>query len=795
MAIEVAAGYVTLMPSMKGFGSSVKSSLNGIDTTSSGSRWGGLAAKGFGKGLLGAGVIIGAASKITEKAMSVISSSMGDAVSRIDTMKNFPKIMQNLGYSSADASKVIKEMSDRLTGLPTSLDSMVGMVQKIAPLTKSLQSATDISLAFNDALLAGGKSTELQSNAMEQYSQMLSLNKVDLTAWRSVTNAMPGQMDQLAKSILGAKAKSLDLYDAMKDGNVTFDDFNNAVLKLDKQGYKSFASFSQQAKDATNGIGTQMTNMKTAVVRGLANVIDAVGYSGISGALASGTKGINLFFNSFSAQIKETTEFIRTGNFTDSFWKSFNISSSSPGARQTALTLKGLRGNFIDLYNAVRNGGDIGGAISAIGNTISVGIAKLLPDALQNGIRWVGGFASGIAESAPNVALSMVKVVGSVIESVASSIPDILEQGRNVVSAFGRGLVAALPGIEAYGGQLINKVAAGISWSMQTIAAKAPEAISSFGDNLIANMPLLQQKVTELGNNVSQWIQNNGPALADSAGKAMGTLIGAIVANYPRMFAAGAQAGGQMIWGLISKLPENAVTGAKMAGSFLASFAAGAWTNTAGRAGDWISGTLRSKASELHNVGQYIMNAFGRGISAAKRDVSDAAESVGRRVKGFFTDTGSWLYDSGRSLIGGFVDGIRSKINDARNAASSVLSSIASFFPHSPAKEGPFSGKGWTLYSGQATIEGFAEGALQRASYLRSSFSGLMGDGYDALTVATTTSYPTKVGRSNVVSTSAAPNVVQNISITNKGVVNPYVNGNILGRTAASSARNSLMGV
>jgi hypothetical protein len=42
---------------------------------------------------------------------------------------------------------------------------------------------------------------------------------------------------------------------------------------------------------------------------------------------------------------------------------------------------------------------------------------------------------------------------------------------------------------------------------------------------------------------------------------------------------------------------------------------------------------------------------------------------------------------------------------------------------------------------------------------------------------------------------SSQPVVNQNISITNKGVVNPYVNGNILGRTAASSARTSLMGV
>lgn len=42
---------------------------------------------------------------------------------------------------------------------------------------------------------------------------------------------------------------------------------------------------------------------------------------------------------------------------------------------------------------------------------------------------------------------------------------------------------------------------------------------------------------------------------------------------------------------------------------------------------------------------------------------------------------------------------------------------------------------------------------------------------------------------------SSTPVVNQNFYITNKGVANPYVNGNIIGRTVASSARSSLMGV
>src|SRR5690606_9852298 len=141
-----------------------------------------------------------------------------------------------LGYSSDEAASSIDIMSDRLSGLPTSLDSMAGMVQQLAPLTGGLGEATDLSLALNNALLAGGKDTQIQANAMEQYTQMLAVGKVDMVAWRSMVSAVPGQMDQLGQSLLGAGAKSMDLYAAMKDGTVGFDEFKAAVVQLDEEG-------------------------------------------------------------------------------------------------------------------------------------------------------------------------------------------------------------------------------------------------------------------------------------------------------------------------------------------------------------------------------------------------------------------------------------------------------------------------------------------------------------------------------------------------------------------------------
>jgi hypothetical protein len=62
-----------------------------------------------------------------------------------------------------------------------------------------------------------------------------------------------------------------------------------------------------------------------------------------------------------------------------------------------------------------------------------------------------------------------------------------------------------------------------------------------------------------------------------------------------------------------------------------------------------------------------------------------------------------------------------------KNAASSVLSGVSGLFPHSPAKEGPFSGRGWTEYSGQAIGDGLAAGMLARQAHVARAAAALVG--------------------------------------------------------------------
>ena len=184
-------------------------------------------------------------------------------------------------------------MKQAVDGLPTRLQDMTTNVQTLAATMGNLASgevnATTVGKAFNDMMLAGGQGTAAASNAFTQYTQMLAVGKVDQMAWNSVVTAAPGQMDKLAKSMLGAEANQKTLYKALQDGSVTFDQMNEAIVRLDKEGGEGFASFEDQARNATKGIGTSMDNAKNRITSALAGIIQAIGQENISGVIEAFT--------------------------------------------------------------------------------------------------------------------------------------------------------------------------------------------------------------------------------------------------------------------------------------------------------------------------------------------------------------------------------------------------------------------------------------------------------------------------------------------------------------------------
>jgi len=242
-------------------------------------------------------------SKGVSKLLNTITGNLDSAINRVDVINNFPKVMQSLGFSTEEAADSIKTISDRLDGLPTTLNGLVGDVQKLTAtmgnLNTGMVNATSLGLALNDMFLAGGKGTEAASAAMEQYNQMLAQGKPDMQSWRSILNAAPGQLKQLAQTLLGAAASQNDLYVALQKGNITFDQMNEAIVKLDQQGGQGFDSFEKQARAATGGVGTALENVQNRISKAIAKVIDVIGADNIANAI----NGISSHFTEVGVEV------------------------------------------------------------------------------------------------------------------------------------------------------------------------------------------------------------------------------------------------------------------------------------------------------------------------------------------------------------------------------------------------------------------------------------------------------------------------------------------------------------
>lgn len=845
MAYNLATAYVPIVPSMEGVGKAIEKAF-GDASQNAGSKGGGQAGKGFASGLLAKGGIIGAAAAVTTKAMGVISNSIGSAVGRADQMNNFPKVMKNLGYSSEDAATSIKKITNALDGLPTTSSAMTGMVQQLAPLTSNLDEATDIALAFNNAMLAGGASTMEQENALTQYTQMLSAGKVDMQAWRSIQAAMPGQLNQVAEAMLGAGKNSNDLYEAMKNGSISFDDFNKKVMELNQNGFGKYASFAQQAKDATQGIGTAMENVKNRVAKAVQKIIDAVGVENIAGAInrfssqfgkvgdaAAGmvtdvkkklseagkwitglydeldkTGAITRFkdtistaFESARSRVTEAVDRI-AGSFkglvpdgaivsaiegvlkyvgtvfsdfadwiadTVEWWSKFIAALKDTGAvQQLAGALGGLFDAIGDVADAFRGAGDMAesaagrfdsakGSAELLGAVIKVAadLVQKMADQLKRVAEWVKKFTDTLSDSgALDTWRDALERIFSALGNALGSLKRLgkaLDGGKKSAEGAGDGLdtaAAAAKGFAAYIGAVANvveivagvldgiasavgKLADGIDWlnqkfpilgqvigflldPMGSLADMAGNLFGLFSSDAGANavngfsstfVEPVKAKLDEIG----QWFQSL-PQKAMDAGSQFLTNIGQWLQQLP-----------SQIWTWLTQTIQNVQAwGSQMmaqagdAGSrFLTGL--GQWLQSLpGRIWQWLTGAISSVQAWGGQMGAGARNAGNQFLWG----ITGTLQSLPGRIQSLFSNAGSWLISSGRSIMDGLAQGIRNGISAAVDAASNAMEAVSKLFPHSPAKEGPFSGHGWTLYSGQSIIDGLAEGMLQRRAGL-----------------------------------------------------------------------------
>ena len=135
------------------------------------------------------------------------------------------------------------------------------------------------------------------------------------------------------------------------------------------------------------------------------------------------------------------------------------------------------------------------------------------------------------------------------------------------------------------------------------------------------------------------------------------------------------------------------------------------------------------------DFGNWVANLVNGTEEGADEMVAATAEGVDgavAEVKRLPSETDAALSNldyssSGRSIGHSFAQGMLSSITEVSNASMQLALAAHSAIPSSPAKVGPFSGRGWTLYSGEATADAFAEGFTRRMAAVQAQVASGMG--------------------------------------------------------------------
>lgn len=644
--------------------------------------------------------------KIIGKAFNLITSNMDTAIKRIDTLNNFPKVMSNLGISSESSTKAINKLSDGLKGIPTKLDDASLAVQRFTSINNDVNKSTDYFLAFNNALLAGGASADIQSNALEQLSQMYAVGTVDAQAWRSVQTAMPAQLQQVAQSMgYTSTAVGGDFYNAIQKGKISMEDFMQQIVKLNKEGTGQYASFAEQAKSATGGIQTSIDNAKTAVSRGVADIITNVnqglqnaGFGSIADIISERGKKIEEILKKISEKIPEVISWIAQNKeelieltkviaTVIGAYKAYKIVLLAIEGVKITKSIFGTITAFIQLIPAIKSVKDamlllnmafnlnpIGLIVTAIGLLIA-GFVYLWnkSEAFRN--FWIGLW-EGIKSAVSTAIDFIVKIFNKVVDFIKGNWQEIL---LFIANPFLGGFKLLYNNCEGFRNFIDNLVK-----NIKEILLKTWDAISTF----------FTQTIPQWIQNVIDWFAN----LPYMIGYQIGQILGQIVKFGIGLWNFVTVELPQIIQGIIdwfASLPGKIQEWLTNAINNIVSWGINVYNTVT----NWVSNAVNAVISWFSQlpsrIWTWLCETINKVISWGKdlaNRAKEAAQDTFNNIVNTIQDLPSKMKDIGRNIVEGLWNGIKNAKNWMKDKISQFSNGVINGFRdsldiHSPSKK------------------------------------------------------------------------------------------------------------
>lgn len=744
-AQEFSSAFKNATAEVQGFDSSTSKATGGIKNMMS----------GVGKIVAGIGI-----TKALSAGFNLVKNSVGGAVERFDTLERYPKVMEQLGFSTDDSNKSVKKLSDGIQGLPTALNEVASTAQNIAIMTGDLEGATDTTLALNDAFLASGSSTADAKRGLDQYVQMLSKGEVDLQSWRTLQETMGLALNDVAKAFgFAGESAQNDLYAALKDGSITFDEFNNKLIELDG-GVNGFA---EKAKTASKGLKTSWQNIKTAVVTGVANMIAALNDGMIEAGFGSIADNLDIVKVAVQNGFKTMVESV--GPFIGKLGELFETIQNSTAFQSLVEVFEMVKNKFIELKDAFLESEafetikqtfeDLGQAI------LDIDFVQLSADIQAFIDKWLPliiGITGGIAAF-------------KLITGTISAFKTTMDLAKIAVSAFSGGLALLTSPIGLAVIAIAALIAIGVLlWqNWDTIKAKLQE----LKDKFIADWEELKNIVGTAMTTLKDSALEDFEELKTGATDSVETLKTSAIEDFNELKTIGSNAMETLKSAAVTDATELK-TGASNAIKTLRTAASNDF-NQLSNGGKTAMSTLRSSAvSDANQLSGMAKSAVSTLRSSAVSDfnqlkdggirawdtLSSSTSRIFNSVKSTITSAfdGIDLFSAGKAIIDGFLRGLKS----AYEGVKSFVGGIASWIKD---HKGPISyDRKLLIGAGNAIMEGLDNGLQSSFKDVQSTVSGMAGSIYDTMNTSPVMDINGSIARSNAQVKSSVSHELKNNS-------------------------------
>lgn len=224
------------------------------------------------------GTFVGSTISAGVRTVAGFISGLGqEALNSSDALQKFKSTMQLGGFGEDEIDKATKQVKKYADDTVYDLNTVSNTTAQLAANgVKDYLGLTEA--AGNLNAQAGGNADTFKSVAMV-LTQTAGAGKLTTENWNQMADAIPGASGVLQKALKENGSFTGNFRDAMADGQITADEFNDALTKLGSN------DAAKKAATSTNTFEGAWGSLEANVVSGLDNMINKIGKKNLTGII------------------------------------------------------------------------------------------------------------------------------------------------------------------------------------------------------------------------------------------------------------------------------------------------------------------------------------------------------------------------------------------------------------------------------------------------------------------------------------------------------------------------------